>query len=84
MSDFRQKLAFSLDGQLSDLSRWEDGVMRVMGIKTVTDSNGRPVFYLTLAKPGAPDMTRATVLSFYQVGVMLAITGWFSCLWAGD
>jgi diguanylate cyclase (GGDEF)-like protein len=73
LSDFRQKLAFSLDGQLSDLSRWEDGVMRVMGIKTVTDSNGRPVFYLTLAKPGAPDMTRATVLSFYQVGVMLAI-----------
>jgi len=49
--------------------------MRVMGIKTVTDNNGRPMFYLTLAKPGAPDMTRATVLSFYQVGVMLAISG---------
>lgn len=73
LSNFRQKLAFSLDGQISQVSQWEDGVKRVMGARTVTDNKGRPMLYVTLARPAAADLTRATILSFYQVAVTLAI-----------
>jgi diguanylate cyclase (GGDEF)-like protein len=73
LGEFRQKLAFSLDGQISEVSQWEDGVKRVVGARTVTDVSGRPMLYVTLTKPAAADLARATILSFYQVAVMLGI-----------
>jgi len=73
LSDVRQKLAFSLDGNISEVSKWEDGVKRVMSVRTVRDYRGRPMLYLTLTKPAASDLTRATILAFYQVGIMLGI-----------
>ena len=74
LGDVRQKLAFSVDGGLSEVSKWEDGVKRLAGIKTVTDYRGNPVFYVTATMPIGADLTRATILSFYQVVVMLGVS----------
>ncbi len=50
-------------------------VKRLAGIKTVTDYRGNPVFYVTATMPiGGADLTRATILSFYQVAVMLGVS----------